>query len=351
MTDPSSKSTADATTRRATVVSPSNIAFIKYWGAQDLSRVVPENASFSMTLRTCHSRCSVEHVPDAAQHDVRWRAGDGGFEMAPPSFSERVVAHLDRLRDHYQCGGAFRVATENSFPSAAGLASSASGFSALSLAVMAALGRDEPDAVRSDWARRSGSGSASRSVFGGYVQWPEQEESGAADPTACHAVQLWSADHWDLRDVIAVVEDGAKEVSSLEGHRRARTSPYFEQRLKLLPERLRTVKRAMADRDFDALGPVIEAEAIDLHCIGMTSEPAIYYWKPATLAVLEAVRGLRRDGVPAWITMDAGANVHVICEPASEPAVVRRLQQVDGVLQILRDGVGSGPYEETTHLL
>lgn len=336
---------------KATVVSPSNIAFIKYWGARDLSRVLPENASFSMTLRTCHSRCSVEFLPDGGEHEVRWRGGDGAFETAPPSFADRVRAHLDRLRDHYGCGGAFRVATENSFPSAAGLASSASGFSALSLAVMGALGKNEPGEVRSDWARRSGSGSASRSVFGGYVQWPGSVDAEAHDESTCHAVQLWDADHWDLRDVIAVVEDGHKEVSSLEGHRRARTSPYFEARLAALPGRLDAVKKAMEAKDFDALGPVIEEEAIDLHCIGMTSSPAIYYWKPATLAVLEAVRGLRKNGVPAWITMDAGANVHVICEPQSEAAVVERLKAIDGVLKILRDGVGSGPFCEEKHLL
>ena len=332
-------SASPAVLGKATVVSPSNIALIKYWGSLDLDRVVPENPSISMTLRTCHSRCTVEHVADTDTHEIRWRSSDGRFELAPPSFADRVRAHLDRLRDLYGCGGAFRVATENSFPSAAGLASSASGFSALTLAVLGALGRDESDARRSELSRLSGSGSASRSVLGGYVQWPE---SGGGN----YAEQLFSADHWDLRDVIAVVESGHKEVSSLEGHRRARTSPYFETRLRELPGRLDAVRRALADRDFAALGPVIEAEAIDLHCVAMTSSPAIHYWKPATLEVLEAVRGLRRDGVPAWITMDAGANVHVICEPSSEESVAERLGQLGGVLDVIRDGVGDGPFEE-----
>ncbi len=330
--------------RLATVVSPSNIAFIKYWGARDLDRVVPENASISMTLRTCHSRCSVEHLTDGETHEVRWREGSGGFKIAPPSFADRVTAHLDRLRDHFGCGGAFRVATENSFPSAAGLASSASGFSALTLAVIEALGEAADDTARSELSRASGSGSASRSVLGGYVQWPE---SGGGN----FAEQLWDHHHWDLRDVIAVVESGHKEVSSLDGHRRARTSPYFDTRLRELPKRLETVRRALRDRDFRTLGPVIEAEAIDLHCVAMTSNPAIHYWKPATLTVLEAVRGLRRDGVEAWITMDAGANVHVICEPASESDVFARLDGLDGVLEIIRDGVGAGPFTESEPLL
>lgn len=341
-----SHDTRDDSRSIATVVSPSNIAFIKYWGARDLSRVIPENPSLSMTLRTCHSRCTVEHLDEDGAHEVRWRAGDGGLETAPPSFADRVVAHLDRLREWSGCGGRFRVATENSFPSAAGLASSASGFSALTLAVLGALGQGESGAVESDLSRRSGSGSASRSVFGGYVEWQAAGEEEGPHP----ATPIFGADHWDLRDVIAVVEKGPKEVSSLDGHRRARTSPYFEARLAALPGRLETVRKALRERDFDALGSTVEEEAIDLHCVAMTSSPAIYYWKPTTLSVLEAVRHLRRDGVPAYSTMDAGANVHVICEPESEAAVVARLESIEGVDRILKDGVGHGPFSESEHL-
>lgn len=333
---------------KTTIVSPSNIAFIKYWGATDLERAVPENASLSMTLRTCHSRSTVEHVDEPGEHEIRWRGTDGSLETAPPSFAERVRAHLDRLLAWAGEGGHFRVATENSFPAAAGLASSASGFSALTLGVLGALGREVSDAKASELARRSGSGSASRSVLGGYVQWPAEETS--ADGATDYAFQVHPADHWDLRNVIAVVETGAKETSSLEGHQRARTSPYFEQRLRELPARLDAVRTALAARDFDRMGSVIEAEAIDLHCIAMTSTPAIFYWKPATLAVLEAVRELRRSGVSAWATMDAGANVHVLCLPEREEAVAERLASVAGVDRILRDGVGQGPFAEDEHL-
>lgn len=333
-------------TKKATAVAPSNIAFVKYWGARDLERVVPENPSVSMTLSTCVSRCTVEHLPgETGEHEIRWRPGTGaGLETPPPAFSERIRAHLDRLRDHFDCGGRFRLATENSFPAAAGLASSASGFSAVTLAVTGALGREVDGAERSDLARRSGSGSASRSVFGGYVRWPGDGLTGhTGDDSTCPAVQILPASHWNLRDVIALVESGPKEVSSLDGHRRARTSRHFEARLTHLPRRFDAVCRALEARDFEAFGREVEAEAIELHTIAMTSEPPIYYWKPATVAVLEAVRHLRRAGMPAWSTMDAGANVHVICEPESEDAVAERLAEVPGVVQVIRDGVGDGP--------
>lgn len=333
---------------KATVRSPSNIAFIKYWGARNLKKAIPANPSISMTLRECFSRTTLEHLEGKGDHEIFWRGAGGGLEEAPPGFAGRVREHLDLLRRELDCGGHFRVATENSFPAAAGMASSASGFSALTVGVLAALGREESSARRSVLARLSGSGSASRSVMGGYVEWPA--DGAAADGSVSYAFQVASAEHWDLRNVIAVVETGAKETSSLDGHRRARTSPYWRTRQRRLPARLKAVREAIAERDFAALGPVIEAEAIDLHCVAMTSDPAIFYWQPATLAVLEVVRHLRRDGIAAWSTMDAGANVHVICEPASEAAVAERLEAMPTVEKVIRDGVGSGPIVEAEHL-
>ncbi len=331
--------------RKATVRAPSNIAFIKYWGARDLERAVPTNASISMTLDACYSRSTVEHLETGDEHEIRWRGSGGSFEDAPPAFAERVRRHLDYLRDWAGCGGRFRVATENSFPAAAGIASSASGFSALTLGTLAALGLDVPAAERSVLARRSGSGSAARSVLGGYVEWPAGEGE-----DECHAFPLADAGHWDLCDVVALVESGPKSVSSLDGHVRAPTSPYFATRLGSLPKRLSAVRQAVADRDIERLGPVLEAEAVDLHCVAMTSKPPIFYWKSGTLAVLEAVREMRGDGLAAYSTMDAGANVHVICLPQSRDAVAERLEALDAVHRTIRDRVGTGPVIEDEHL-
>ena len=334
---------------KATVHAPSNIAFIKYWGAKNLRKAIPVNPSISMTLRTCQSRSTVEHVDAGGEHEVLWRSGDRGFEAAPPAFADRVRQHLDRLAQVLGCGGRFKVATENSFPAAAGLASSASGFSALTLATLGAVGHSASLAQRSALARASGSGSASRSVMGGYVEWPA--EGGVLEPGAeCHAFELFPASHWQLSNVIAVVETEAKKVSSLDGHRRARSSPYWRTRQRRLPARLAAVRRALEDRDFELLGSVVEAEAIDLHCVAMTSRPPVFYWQPATLTVLEAVRELRHEGTAAWSTMDAGANVHVLCQPADEERVAAVLEGLPGVDQVIRDGTGEGPVTVEDHL-
>lgn len=329
---------------KATVDAPPNIAFVKYWGARDLERAIPANRSISMTLRRSFSRSTVEHDPALERHEVHWWGAEG-LEPAPPSFGARVAAHLDRLRAWAGVGGAFRVGTRNNFPAAAGLASSASGFAALTLATVAALGREASVEELSDLARRSGSGSASRSVLGGYVEWPRGWRRGEL-----HAFPLAPAGHWDLRDVIAVVESGPKETSSLDGHTRARSGPYWRARQRELPARLAAVRAAIAGRDLAALGEVIEEEAIDLHAVAMTSRPPIFYWKPGTLAVLAAVRALRGEGVGAWSTMDAGANVHVLCEPTDEPVVAARLEELDAVHEVIRDGVGEGPRAGEVHL-
>jgi diphosphomevalonate decarboxylase len=335
---------------KTTIQAPANIAFIKYWGARDLERAIPRNPSLSMTLESCATRCTVELLPEGSKDEVWLSEPDGGFRSPAHDFEERMRRQLDRIRAWAGSRAAFRVATKNGFPTAGGLASSASGFAALTLAAAGALGRGEaPRAELSRLARASGSGSAARSVFGGYVEWPGPKETGkAADDPA--AAQIAPADHWDLCDVIAVVEIGPKVVSSLEGHRRAPASPYYEKRQELLPARLERVRRAIAGRDLEQLGPVIEEEAIDLHLIAMSSQPPIFYWSPGTIGVLRAVRELRQEGLHAYATMDAGANVHVICEPESVDDVAARLDSLPVVGFVIRDSVGAGPETDAEHL-
>lgn len=336
---------------RATVSAPANIAFVKYWGARDLERALPYHPSISMTLEVCRSLTTVEARSDLDRDQVFLAADDGTLAPASEAFAGRVRRHLDALRARTGRPERFLVATRNSFPAAAGLASSASGFAALAVAAARALGLPAEAAELSVLARLSGSGSAARSVLGGYVEWPVAGASPEPPSGDAPAAQLAPAASWDLRCVIALLETGAKEVSSLEGHRRAPTSPHFARRLELVPGRLDAVRRAIRERRLEGLGPVLETDAVELHAVAMTSEPPIFYWSPGTLAVLARVRQLRTGGVAAWSTMDAGANVHVLCTPEAEPEVAAALEAVPGVRAILRDRVGNGPREEDTDLL
>ena len=330
---------------RATVSAPANIAFVKYWGAREPGRALPYHPSISMTLEVCRSTTTVE-VDSGLEADRVFIADEAGrLTPADAAFAGRVRGHLAAIRRALGCDERFRVATRNSFPAAAGLASSASGFAALAAAASGALGLHPTPEELSVLARLSGSGSAARSVRGGFVEWP------AGDDPEAPAAEIAPASHWPLVDLVALVETGPKEVSSLEGHRRAPTSPGFEPRLARLPGRLAAVRRAIADRDLEALGPLLERDTLELHAVAMTSEPPILYWRPGTLEVLHAVRALRRNGTAAHVTMDAGANVHVICEALDEDAVARRLAELPAVRGVIADRVGSGPRPESVDLL
>lgn len=330
---------------KTTVAAPANIAFIKYWGARDLERALPYHPSISMTLERCVTVCTAEVIE--GDKDEIWLAEtDGGFRPPDPEFARRAREHLDRIRTWSGRQESLWIATRNTFPSSAGLASSASGFAALTMAAAGAFGRGQTaPREMSLLARSSGSGSAARSILGGYVEWKAGEQEKDS-----YAIQLSAAEDWDLRDVIAVVEIGPKEVSSLEGHRRALTSPYYEKRLQLVPDRLERVRHAIEERDLSILGPILEQEAIDLHLIAMSSNPPIFYWSPGTVAVLRTVRELRQEGLEAWATLDAGANVHVICDPDSESDVAERLENLPTVGFVIRDGVGRGPESDPSHL-
>jgi diphosphomevalonate decarboxylase len=330
---------------KVTVEAPANIAFVKYWGARDLESALPANASVSMTLDHCRARTTVEYSPTKGDDQVLLAGTEADLEAAPAEFTAGVRRHLTRLRRWAGVGGSFRVATRNNFPTGAGIASSAAGYAALAVAVASSLERSPDAAELSLLARLSGSGSAARSVLGGYVRWPG-DVADAESP----AVALAPADHWQLWDLVAVVDTEPKSVSSREGHRRAPTSQRFAARQERLEAVLEGVEQAIQARDLGRLGPLVEQEAIDLHLIAMSSRPPIFYWRAGALEVIEAVRQLRSDGVGAWITMDAGPNVHVLCEGGDEETVATALTALPRVDLLLRDRVGAGPRFCEEHL-
>lgn len=330
---------------KISVAAPSNIALIKYWGMSDSRQTLPNNPSLSMTLNHCVSHCTVEPLPAAGCDEILWKPTTGALTPAQGDMRRGMENHLARLRHHLGYHTPLRIATRNNFPTGAGIASSASGFAAVALAFAQLCGKTLDDPESSLLARLSGSGSAARSVLGGFVQWP-----GNTTDLAGPARSIAPAAHWPLVDLIAVVDSSPKRVSSLEGHRRALSSPFYPTRLSLLPERLLKLRQAIQQRDFKTFAEVVELEAIELHMIAMTSTPPIFYWLPATLRLLARVRRLRLEGLDVCATLDAGPNVHILCEAADREVVFAELRATPQVQEWIIDTVGDGPKRLPDHL-
>lgn len=331
-----------ATVMKATVRAGSNIAFIKYWGVDDVTLNLPQNNSISMTLADAHTTTTVEWLAtsEMAQDEI---VVDGvRFDERKAA---RLVRHLDRIRDLAAIDQRARVVSQNNFPMASGIASSASGFAALTAAAAQALNLPW-DATRLSAIARRGSGSASRSLFGGFVEW----ERGHDDTTSV-AHQLHPVEHWLLYDVVAVVSGAEKAVSSEQGHRLAASSPLNRGRVVGLPDALTEVRAALATRDLGRLGPVIEQDALAMHAVMMTSTPSLLYWQPGTLEIIQAVRHWRElDGLQAYFTIDAGPNIHVICEAADVATVQSQLATLASVQQIIVSRPGPAPISLPDHL-
>ncbi len=330
-------------TRKATAVSCSNIAFIKYWGNYDPRLRMPLNDSLSMNLDALTTLTTVE-FDEALEND---EVVLGGLP-ADDRTRTRVSEHLDRIRALAKITTKARVHSRNSFPSAAGLASSASAFAALTLAATQAAGLELSERNLTILARQ-GSGSAARSIPAGFVEWLAATNVTSTSEQS-YARQLLPPDAWDLRDVIAIVSADAKPTSSSEGHALVNTSPFLGERLSRLPIRYHRVRRELLNKNLVGMGNDIEAEAIELHMLAMTSRPPIFYWAPGTVRVMEAVRQWRSQGLKAYYTLDAGPNVHILAELADADQVAARLRELTDVREILFSGPGGGARLSAEHL-
>jgi diphosphomevalonate decarboxylase len=328
--------------QKVTVRAGSNIAFIKYWGVDDPTINLPQTNSISMTLADAHTTTTVAWLDDSAA-SIDQIAIDGVLLDARKA--ARLVQHLDRLRTLAGTQQRAKVVSRNNFPMASGIASSASGLAALTVAGALGLGLDL-DATRLSAVARLGSGSASRSLFGGFVEWERGD-----DDASSVARQLHGVEHWALYDLVAVVSSEEKAVSSADGHKLAGRSPLNAGRVRFVQEVLPATRAAIAACDLHQLGPIIEQDALAMHAVMMTSNPSLLYWQPGTLEVIHAVRQWReRDGLAAYFTIDAGPNVHVICEAADAPTVEEALATLPAVQRVIVSRPGPAPQRLDEHL-
>lgn len=282
-----------------------------------------------MTLSGISATTQVHFDPDLSGDKLLLNGEENALAL------KRVSTCLDELRARAGISYGAQVVSNNDFPTSAGLASSAAGFAALVVAADSALGLGLSATELSRIARRA-SGSAARSLFGGYVLLPIED----ADPAA---VPMFDENYFPLQVVIAIVSESAKPVGSTDGMvHTQQTSDYYDAWVTHQAQDLALAQRALELKDFEALAEIAEASCLKMHGSMLAARPGLMYWTPATLACLHAVRSLRARGVPVFFTVDAGPQVKAFCLPEAASQVATELAAVPGVLNIIRASTGKG---------
>ena len=308
-----------------------NIALIKYWGDLDPDLHIPANGSISMNLDELTTYTTVSFDQLLLQDQLILN----GEEITGNAL-ERVSKLLNRVRQLGRISTFARVESHNNFPTGAGIASSASGFAALSLAASKAAGLelDEKDLSR---LARTGSGSACRSIPAGFVEW----QAGGIDQDS-YSFSIAPPEHWDLVDCIVLVSQEEKQISSSMGHSLAPTSLLQSVRAADAPRRLDICREAIRRRDFEALAEVVELDSNLMHAVMITSTPSVMYWQPETVKIMQEVKSWRSSGLPVCYTIDAGPNVHLLSTSAAAGDIASRLVHLPGVIKVLLSHPG-GP--------
>lgn len=314
---------------KVTTISPANIAFIKYWGRADQDLFIPRNDNISMNMSGCKTTTTVELDEKLKEDEIEVEFFGGKVKkLSKDSRKEKAVFNqIDRIRKEAGVNTKVKIRSINNFPSDAGIAASASSFSALTGALLLAFGLDEQYEDKeefSKWVRLCGSGSAVRSVMGGFVELI----AGDGTHENSYANQIADENSWDLVDIVAVVNPEKKKFSSSHGHELADSSPYFEIRVEEMQGRIEKTREAILEKDIKKLGPLIEEDSTSMHSVMMTSKPPIYYWGPGSIRIMQdLVEWREQDDLHAYFTLDAGPNVHVICEKKDAKEVRKRLEK------------------------
>jgi len=287
--------------------SPS-LALIKYWGKADPEENLPATSSLAVTLGGLNTETAVRFTEAEDRVVVDGRVQE----------RRRFEAFFRRLRERLGTERRFHAVSRNDFPSAAGLASSSSGFAALTCACARLAAAEPSDAELSEIAR-FGSASAARSIFGGFVVL--RAGARAAEP-------FLSADHWpDLRIVLAITTSHSKEFSSrwaMESTRK--TSPYYDAWVRSSADLFPRAVDALKRRDLEELGHFVRLSTMRMHAALLAGDPPLTYWLPSTLAVLHECRRLREEGIGAWETADAGPQVKILCLESDVPRIAERIE-------------------------
>jgi len=318
-------------------VAHANIALVKYWGKRNVSLNLPAVGSLSITLDALKTETTVQ-ADESLQKDK--------FILNGKYASDDQILKIGRFLDFlYELPDRPKLVidSKNNFPTGAGLASSASGFAALTMAASGIYGK-EFDRKQLSKIARQGSGSAARSLFGGFVEMKCGEgDTGDED----YAVQLYGSDYWDVRMLIAITSHKKKPVGSTAGMTRtAETSPFYSSWVKSSAKDIENMKQALEERNFEKMGILAEHSSFKMHGLALSANPPLLYWNATTTETIHKIWQLRENRIPAYITMDAGPQVKVLCLPEQEEIIQNTLKSIEGVENVISARPGPGAYKD-----
>lgn len=325
---------------KTTAIAHSNTALIKYWGKRDEKLIIPMNNSISFTTNALTTTTTVEFSEELTKDSFILNDVE---QTGKPL--KRVVEHLTIIREISKTNLKAKVFSKNNFPTAAGLASSASGFAALTSAATNAVGLKLGTKKLSMISRR-GSGSSCRSFYGGYVEWIASDENNES-----YAVQLADENWFDIRDIVVVLKAPERKMSTREAMKLSiKTSPFFKSRLEAMDTNLAKIRSAIKERDFISLGSVAEMDCLSMHSVAITSNPPQIFWIPDTVKVMHFVENLREEKIDAYYTIDTGANLHILTTPKFEKEIIKQLEEKIVPERIISSKIGSGIKIVNEHL-
>lgn len=314
---------------QATARAHTNIALIKYWGKKDQDLILPMNNSLSLTLDKFYTDTSVEYLSSLHEDQL--------FLNGEQKIDPKISTFMDHVRRTTGLASYAQIKSTNHVPTAAGLASSASAYAALALAATAAAGKSYTKTKLSRLARR-GSGSATRSIFGNFVEWVA-----GYDDESSYARPVKVSNDWNVRMIAIVIDPRPKKISSRAGMQNVvETSPFYPAWVSTAKEDLKNIKIALKDDSFEKFGRIAESNALKMHALNLSASPHFNYFEPESLIAMNAVEGLRDLGIKCYYTMDAGPNVKVICKNKDLDVILEQLHRYFASDHLLVTAPGPG---------
>ncbi len=331
---------------KSSAIANANIALVKYWGKRDKKLILPNNSSISVTLKDLYAHTTVD-FSKGYKEDIFVLNGRK-FRVGTEEYDKYTGLFLRLVRKMAKTNLKAKVFSNNNFPTAAGLASSAAGFAALATAVNEALGLGLNKRDLSMLARR-GSGSATRSIYGGFVKWRKGKKE---DGTDSYAKQIADVKYWpDFRIIVCITTKEEKKIKSRAGMAQTvATCPVYNGWLKAAKEDLKNMEKAIAKKDFSLLGKTAERNCLKMHAIMMTTTPPIFYFNKTTINVMQSVLEWRKEGAECYFSIDASPQVKIICLEKNVKKIKEKCKRFKGVKEIIVTKPGEGVRIVKKHL-